>query len=52
MRNLEDSHLEFLIITKNKSEGEEGQEYLQRIVTWPGEAEERRRTKAVFSLGR
>lgn len=31
MRNLEDSHLEFLIITKNKSEEEEGQEHLQEL---------------------
>lgn len=52
MRNLEDSHPEFLIITKKKSEEKEGQEHLRRIVTWPGEVEECRRSKAVFSHGR
>lgn len=52
MRNLEASHLEFLIITENKSEEKEGQDHLQRIVTWPGEAEECRRTMAVFSHGK
>lgn len=52
MRNLEDSYLEFFIITKNKNEWKERQEILQRTVAWPGGAEEHRRNEVLFSHGK
>lgn len=42
MRNLEDSHLEYFVITRNKSEGKGRAENLQRTVAWPGGSEEHR----------
>lgn len=52
MRNLEDSYLEFFIITKNKNEWKERQEILQRTVAWPGGAEELTRNEVLFSHGK
>lgn len=52
MRNLEGSHHEFFIIIKNKSEGKERQEILQRTVARPRGAEEHRRNEVVFSHGK
>lgn len=49
MRNLEDSYLEFFIITKNKNKGKERQENLQTTVAWPQGAEEHRRNEVLFS---
>lgn len=52
MRNSEGSHHECFIIIKNKSEGKERQEILQRTVARPGGAKEHRRNDVVFAPGK